>query len=62
MLMNRPGSPQGGVEFDTFNLETIEKMVIEKSLKRHSGNVTKAAEDLGLTRNALYRRMEKHGI
>jgi DNA-binding NtrC family response regulator len=62
MLMKRPGSAQKGIEFDTYNLDSIEKLVIEKSLKRHSGNVTKAASDLGLTRNALYRRMEKHGL
>jgi len=62
MLMKRPGPAQKGIEFDTYNLDSIEKLVIEKSLKRHNGNVTKAASDLGLTRNALYRRMEKHGL
>jgi len=49
-------------DFSTLNLETIEKQVIEKALKNHSGNVTQASTELGLTRNALYRRMEKHGI
>ena len=56
---------QGGdnqTDFSTLNLETIEKQVIEKALKTHSGNVTQASSELGLTRNALYRRMEKHGI
>ncbi len=54
---------QGG-EFDleTYNLEDIEKTVIQKVLKDHKGNVTQAAVDLGLTRTSLYRRMEKHGL
>ncbi len=63
MLMKRPGTAQNGdLEFETYNLESIEKLIIEKALKRHNGNVTKAASELGLTRNALYRRMEKHGL
>jgi two-component system response regulator HydG len=51
-----------GLLFDSYNLETIEKIVIQKTLKKHSGNVSHAAKELGLTRAALYRRMEKHGI
>ncbi len=51
-----------GLVFDNYNLETIEKIVIQKTLKKHSGNVSHAAKELGLTRAALYRRMEKHGI
>jgi DNA-binding NtrC family response regulator len=49
-------------EIDSFNLEEIEKNVIEKVLKQHQGNITQAATDLGLTRTSLYRRMEKHGL
>jgi len=52
----------GGLEFDTYNLDDIEKTVIEKVLKQNQGNVTQAASQLGLTRTSLYRRMEKHGI
>jgi two-component system NtrC family response regulator len=36
--------------------------MIEKSLRHHSGNISKAAESLGLSRAALYRRLEKYGI
>ena len=61
MLSAKPGN-DGQTDFSTLNLETIEKQVIEKALKNHSGNVTQASAELGLTRNALYRRMEKHGI
>lgn len=39
-----------------------EKALVEAALKRHSFNVSRAAQDLGLTRAALYRRMAKHGL
>ena len=52
----------GGLELDTYNLEDIEKTIIEKVLKTNQGNVTQAATQLGLTRTSLYRRMEKHGL
>jgi len=55
-------SSSEGMEFNTFNLEEIEKSIIEKVLRRHRGNVSKAAADLGLTRTSLYRRLEKHGL
>jgi two-component system, NtrC family, response regulator HydG len=48
--------------FDSFNLEDIEKQVIEKVLKQHQGNISLAAKDLGLTRTSLYRRMEKYDL
>jgi DNA-binding NtrC family response regulator len=44
------------------NLEEMEKYLIEKAIQKHSGNISKAAKDLGLTRAALYRRMEKYEI
>ncbi|MBL7796129.1 MAG: sigma-54-dependent Fis family transcriptional regulator [Saprospiraceae bacterium] len=46
----------------TLNLHDHEKRLITEALERHSGNISKAAEALGLTRAALYRRMEKHGM
>jgi transcriptional regulator of acetoin/glycerol metabolism len=39
-----------------------ERWLIEQALQRHHYNVSHAARDLGLTRAALYRRMEKHGL
>jgi two-component system response regulator HydG len=50
------------VIFDNYNLEDVEKAVIRKALKKHEGNVSHAAKDLGLTRTSLYRRMEKYGL
>jgi len=51
-----------GLIFDHYNLEDVEKLVIRKALKKHEGNVSHAARDLGLTRTSLYRRMEKYGL
>ena len=43
-------------------MDEVEKAMIEKSLRHHGGNISKAAESLGLSRAALYRRLEKHRI
>ncbi|HEX8512082.1 MAG TPA: sigma 54-interacting transcriptional regulator, partial [Allosphingosinicella sp.] len=44
------------------NLERIEKQMVEQALKRHAYNISLAAQELGLTRASLYRRMDKHGL
>jgi len=44
------------------NLERSERTLIQAALTRRQFNVSQAAKDLGLTRAALYRRMEKHGL
>jgi DNA-binding NtrC family response regulator len=46
----------------TLDLDTIERRAIEQALERHQGNISSAAEALGLSRPALYRRMAKHGL
>ncbi len=46
----------------TYQLEEVEKMLIIKTLKKYNGNITEAAREMGLTRQALYRRVEKFGI
>ncbi|MDJ0819458.1 MAG: sigma-54 dependent transcriptional regulator [Desulfobacterales bacterium] len=51
-----------GVVFDNYNLEDVEKTVIRKALKKHEGNISHAAKELGLTRTSLYRRMEKYRL
>jgi transcriptional regulator with PAS, ATPase and Fis domain len=48
--------------FDNYNLEDVEKTIIQKVLTKHAGNVTHAAKELGLTRTSLYRRMEKYDL
>jgi DNA-binding NtrC family response regulator len=51
-----------GVVFDNLNLEDVEKLVIRKALEKYEGNITRAADELGLTRASLYRRLDKYGI
>jgi two-component system, NtrC family, response regulator HydG len=48
--------------FENFNLDDVEKTIIQKVISRNEGNITKAAKELGLTRTSLYRRMEKYGL
>ena len=45
---------------DELTLEEAERLLIEKALDRYQGNVSKAAEQLGLSRSALYRRLQRH--
>ncbi len=59
-LFNRKGSPS--TESDTLNLDDVEKAAVVKAIQLHNGNISKAADELGLTRASLYRRMEKYGI
>jgi DNA-binding NtrC family response regulator len=51
-----------GQSLDELSLEAVESILIRKALARAGGNVSHAAEALGLSRGALYRRMEKYGI
>ena len=52
----------GGQGIDEMPLDEVEKLLIRKALERHGGSVALAAEALGLSRSALYRRIEKHGL
>jgi len=47
---------------DSLNLDEVEKAAVAKAIQLHNGNISKAAEELGLTRASLYRRMEKYGL
>ncbi len=47
---------------ETLNLDSLERAAIERALLQHGGNISLAAEALGLSRPALYRRMSKHGL
>ncbi|MCF0073368.1 sigma-54 dependent transcriptional regulator [Dyadobacter sp. CY261] len=58
-LKSSAGQPATATGFD---LEDMEKTMIIKALKRFNGNITDAARELGLSRAALYRRMEKYGL
>jgi DNA-binding NtrC family response regulator len=43
-------------------LDEMEKMMVNKAIEKHKGNISRAAAELGLTRAALYRRIEKFGL
>jgi DNA-binding NtrC family response regulator len=47
---------------DDMSLEEVESFLIKKALGRFDGNVSRAAEALGLSRSALYRRLQRYGL
>jgi DNA-binding NtrC family response regulator len=47
---------------DQMSLEDVERLLITKALERYGGNVSLAAQALGLSRSALYRRLQRHGL
>jgi DNA-binding NtrC family response regulator len=53
------GSPAA---LEQLTLEEVERELIRRALRRHEGNVSEAAKTLGLSRSALYRRLERHGL
>jgi transcriptional regulator of acetoin/glycerol metabolism len=46
----------------SLNLEELERIAIRRALEQSNGNLSAAAELLGITRYALYRKIDKHGI
>ncbi len=58
-LNSQKAQPQN---LEELSLEAVESILIRKALQRFQGNVSQAAEALGLSRGALYRRMEKYGL
>ena len=56
------GGTLGIASFDEMSLDDLEKIFIQKAMRRFDGNVSQAAQALGLSRSALYRRLEKHGL
>ena len=50
------------LDLDQFHLEDVERILIRKVLKKHNGNISQAANELGLTRSSLYRRLEKYDL
>ncbi len=56
------GAPAAAPPAEEMSLEQAEKIFIQKVLARHSGDVRKAAEQLGMSRSALYRRLQQFGL
>jgi DNA-binding NtrC family response regulator len=60
-----PARPEGSalpLMAGSLNLDQLERQMIERALRMHHFNISLAASELGLSRGALYRRMEKHGL
>jgi DNA-binding NtrC family response regulator len=47
---------------EDLTLDEAEQLLIERALGRNDGNVSKAADELGLSRSALYRRLQRYGL
>jgi DNA-binding NtrC family response regulator len=60
-LALRPSSAMS-TRLEDMSLEDVEAFLIKKALARHDGNVSHAAKALGLSRSALYRRLERYGL
>ena len=49
-------------KMEDLSLEEVEALLVRKAIDRYGGNISQAAEALGLSRSALYRRLQKYGI
>ena len=58
LRQSRDGSPR----MEDMSLEEVEGLLIKKALQRFNGNVSHAANALGLSRSALYRRLQRYGL
>ena len=58
----RAPAPGTATDLSGMTMEDAEKYIIQQALARHGGNVVQAAESLGMSRSALYRRIQQHGL
>jgi DNA-binding NtrC family response regulator len=58
----QPTRASGASSLDDLTLEEAEKLLIQRALTRHAGNVSRAADALGVSRSALYRRIQHFGL
>ncbi len=58
----RQPTAETGARVEDMSLEDVERMLIQKAMQRHDGNVSHAAKALGLSRSGLYRRIQKFGL
>ena len=56
------GDHESSPRLEDLSLEEVERLLVQKALDRFHGNVTQAAQALGLSRSALYRRMKRYGL
>jgi transcriptional regulator of acetoin/glycerol metabolism len=55
-----PGLPPSGLT--TMRLNEVEALLVRRAMAHHGGNISRAARQLGLSRSALYRRLDRHKI
>ena len=58
----RSAKDSGGGRLEDMSLEDVECFLIKKAMTRYDGNVSQAAKALGLSRSALYRRLQRYGL
>jgi len=56
------GNGEWSARLEDMGLEELEQFLIKKALRKNDGNVSHAARVLGLSRSALYRRLERYGL
>lgn len=61
-LLSQPNKARDALDIADYNLEHVEQAVISKALAKHEGNISKTADELGISRAALYRRIEKYDL
>ncbi|PWN07961.1 sigma-54-dependent transcriptional regulator [Rhodohalobacter mucosus] len=59
-MLKNPGHESASMQ--DLNLDDLEKTAVRRALEKHEGNISRAAEELGLTRTSLYRRMDKYDL
>jgi len=53
---------EANIRIEDMSLEDVERALIQKAMSRYGGNVSHASKTLGLSRSALYRRLQKYGL
>ncbi|MFB6247892.1 MAG: sigma-54-dependent transcriptional regulator [Salinibacter sp.] len=57
-----PEASSDDARLETLDLDQLEQAAVRQALSKHGGNVSEAARELGISRRALYRRIEKYGL
>ena len=59
-VADTPGLPPSGLT--SMRLNEVEALLVRRAMAHHGGNISRAARQLGLSRSALYRRLDRHKI
>jgi transcriptional regulator of acetoin/glycerol metabolism len=62
VLAPAAAAPRTADAMPVLNLDELEKQAILQAISRYQGNLTRAAQALGLGRTTLYRKMARHGL